>query len=77
MPQLHSVYIGCGGQPASYLMGSGCSSPEREAGHSPIFGAVVKDKWNYTCTPTRAFVVCTGTALPLPLVHGDCELVND
>jgi hypothetical protein len=41
--------------------------PERAAGHSPVFGAVVKDDWNYTATPPLAFLVCTGTALALPV----------
>jgi len=51
--------------------------PEREAGHSPIFGAAVIDKWNYTPTPPFASVVCISTALPSQLVHGDYALVND
>jgi hypothetical protein len=58
---LHVVQTGSGVHPASYLMGTGGSSPRvkqlgREADDSPPTSAEVKKMWIYTSTPLCAFV---------------------
>jgi len=35
-----------------------------EATHSFTFGALLKDVWSYTSTPTYALIVCAGKTLP-------------
>jgi hypothetical protein len=47
---------GSGAHPASYAMGasgsfSGVKRPGREADHSPLASAEVKNEWSYTFTP--------------------------
>jgi len=55
--------------PTSYLIRAGVFSrvktERREAKHSALFNVEVKNEWSETTTPEYAFIVCTGTILPL------------
>jgi hypothetical protein len=71
---LEGVQTGSGAHPASYPMGTGALSPgvkrpSREAEHSSLFSAEVKNGWSYTSTPHTSSLGGTelnhGTNLPL------------
>jgi hypothetical protein len=58
---LYVVQTGSGAHPASYPMGTGAVSPGvkrpgREADHSPLISAEVKEIWIYTSIPPYAFM---------------------
>jgi hypothetical protein len=59
-PFHHRVQTGSGVHPASYQMGTGVLSlgikrPGREADHSSLSSAKVKNAWSYTSTPPMRF----------------------
>lgn len=47
------------------VLSPGLKLPQHEAGRSSPCSAEVKNEWRCTTCPPYAFVVCTGTALPL------------
>ena len=50
---VQSVYtLGAGTHTCSYSVGNGSKAPRREADHSPLSYAAVKNTWSYTSTPT-------------------------
>jgi hypothetical protein len=71
---------GCGARPASYPMGTGALSmgvkrPRREADHSPLSSAEVKNLWNYTSTPPirlHGVVVCLILNKMINIFIGKC-----
>jgi hypothetical protein len=71
---LHSVKTDYGAHPASYQWVLGTLSPAekqpgREADHSPLSSAEVKNSWSYTSTSWRGAYLSTGIAIVLTLTY--------
>jgi len=54
----HGGQNGSGAYPASYSMGIRGSFPRREADHSPLSTAQLKNEWIYTSTHPYVFMAC-------------------
>jgi len=57
----HLVQTGFGTHSSSYTMGGGdtfsrVNRPDREADHSPLSSAGIKNAWSYTSTPSYVFM---------------------